>query len=72
MAVIHSTLSQAPEEVADTINAESHHPTSVKENTIGSMYKTATSVSSNRTNTAHSKRMIDELVLNNGCSNRVQ
>ena len=68
---LDTRLYRKPQKKLLTLNAESHHPASVKEHTISSMYKTATSVSSNSTNTAHSKRMIDELLLNNGYSNRV-
>jgi hypothetical protein len=43
----------------------------VKEHTISAIYETAAHVSSNSTNTTHSQKMIDELLLNNGYSNRV-
>ena len=68
---LNTRLYRKPQKKLLTLNAESHHPASVKEHTISSMYETAASVSSNSTNTAHSKRMIDELLLNNGYNNRV-
>ena len=68
---LNARLFCKPQKKLLTLNAESHHPATVKKHTISSMYETATSVSSNSTNTAHSQRMIDELLLNNGYSNRV-
>ena len=54
-----------------TLNARSHHPTSVKEQTVVNMYKTAISVSSNTENIQHSEKMVDELLINNGYQKRV-
>ena len=68
---LNTRLYRKPQKKLLTLNATSHHPPSVKEHTIRSMYETATNVSSDTTNTAHSHRMIDTLLVNNGYSNRV-
>ena len=68
---LNTRLYRKPQKKLLTLNAASHHPPSVKEHTVSAMYETATNVSSNSTNTAHSQKMIDELLLNNGYSNRV-
>ena len=68
---LNTRLYRKPQKKLLTLNAKSHHPNSVKEHTISSMYQTAASVSSDDTNCTHSERMIDELLLNNGYSNRV-
>jgi hypothetical protein len=68
---LNTRLCRKPLKKSLTLNAASHHPPSVKEHTVSAMYETAANVSSNSTNTAHSQKMIDELLLNNGFSNRV-
>ena len=68
---LNTRLYRKPQKKLLTLNVTSHHHPSVKEHTISSMYKTATSVPSDTTNTAHLHRMIDTLLVNNGYSNRV-
>ena len=69
---LDTRLYRKPQKKLLTLNASSHHPLAVKEHTITNMYETADNISSNETNKQHSERMIDELLLNNGYSNRVQ
>ncbi len=68
---LNTRLYRKPQKKLLTLNAKSHHPKSVKEHTMASMYETAESVSSSATNRTHSERMIDELLLNNGYSSRI-
>ncbi len=67
----NTRLYRKPQKKLLTLHAESQHPTSVKSHTIATMYKTAADVSSNDTNKLHSKKMVDELLRNNGYSQRV-
>ena len=53
-----------------TLHASSHHPLSVEEHTAAIMFD-ADNVSSNTVNKQFSKRMVDELLLNNSYNNRV-
>ena len=68
---LDTRLFRKPQKKLLTLNASSHHPHSVKEHTATNMYDTAESVSSSTTNKQHSEKMVDELLLNNGYSNRV-
>ena len=68
---LDTRLYRKPQKKLLTLHSSSHHPLSVKEHTIVNMYETADNVSSNSTNKHHSERMVDELLLNNGYTNRV-
>ena len=67
----HDISDHKPQKKLLTLHAESHHSTAVKSHTIATMYRTAEDVSSNETNKIHSKKMVDELLTNNGYSQRV-
>ena len=68
---LDTRLYRKPQKKLLTLNANSHHPTSVKRHTVTNMYDTADSVSSDATNKQYSERMIDELLVNNGYSMRI-
>ena len=68
---VNTRLYRKPQKKLITLHAESHHSTSVKLHTIATMYKTADEVSSSEVNKLHSKLMVDELLINNGYSQRV-
>ena len=68
---LNTRLYRKPQKKLLTLNAQSHHPQSVKDHTVSNMYQTAESVSSSPPNHTHSERMIDELLLNNGYSSMV-
>ena len=63
---LDTCLYRKPQKKLLTLNANSHHPTSVKLNTVQNMYRTASSVSSNKINKQYSEHMVDELVTKNG------
>ena len=67
---IDTRLYRKPQKKLLTLNSNSHHPTAVKNHTVANMYETADMVSSNEHNKKHSAKMVDELLLNNGYSNR--
>jgi hypothetical protein len=68
---VNTRLFRKPQKKLLTLHAESQHPTAVKSHTIATMYKTADDVSSSEVNKTHSKKMVDDLLLNNGYSRRV-
>ena len=67
---IDTRLYRKPQKKLLTLNSNSHHPTAVKHHTVANMYETADMVSSSEHNKKHSESMVDELLLNNGYSNR--
>ena len=68
---VNTRLFRKPQKKLLTLHAESHHSTAVKSHTIATMYRTAEDASSNEANKIHSKKMVDELLTNNGYSQRV-
>ena len=63
---VSTRLFRKPQKKLLTLNANSHHPTSTKEYTVANMYKTADNIASSTENKQHSKKMVDELLKNNG------
>ena len=68
---LNTRLFRKPQKKLLTLYASSHHPTSIKEQTVANMYKTANDVSSCENNKQHSEKMVDELLTNNGYQHRV-
>ena len=68
---IQSRLFRKPQKKPLTLHYNSHHTTRTKIATVESMYQTAEVVSSDLNNQQYSTKMVDNLLLNNGYSNRV-
>ena len=68
---IQSRLFRKPQKKPLTLHYNSHHTTRTKIATVESMYQTAEVVSSDLSNQQYSTKMVDNLLLNNGYSNRV-
>ena len=69
--MVSTHLFRKPQKKLLTLNANSHHPNSIKEHTAANMYSTAENVSSNDANKLHSKKMVDALLQSNGYDKRV-
>ena len=68
---VHTRLYRKPQKKPLTLHYNSHHTNRTKIATVESMYNTATAVSSDRENQLYSTRIVDNLLLNNGYTQRV-
>ena len=68
---VHTRLYRKPQKKPLTLHYNSHHTNRTKIATVESMYNTATTVSSDRGNEIYSTRIVDNLLLNNGYTERV-
>lgn len=66
---VHSRLYRKPQKKSITLHAQSHHPLSVKVNTIRQSYKEAHVISSGPQQLEHSLDLVDDLYRKNGYSN---
>ena len=67
----NTRLYRKPQKKQLTLNFNSHHPTIIKSETVKNIYQTAADVSSNQENRDYSTDLIDQLLLNNGYTDRV-